>query len=92
MACALLATSANRRASTEPILDGCPCPACAGGLSRAYLHHLLRQRELTGMRLMTLHNLTFVARVMDALRDAVTAGTLARTTAALRDGAAPWDA
>jgi len=82
----------SRRASTEPILDGCPCPACAGGLSRAYLHHLLRQRELTGMRLMTLHNLTFVVRVMDALRDAVTAGTLARTTAALRDGAAPWDA
>jgi len=82
----------RERAATAPILEGCPCPACAGGLSRAYLHHLLRQRELTGMRLMTLHNLTFVARVMDALRDAITTGTLAGTAAALRDGAAPWDA
>ena len=34
--------------SPEPILDGCPCPACAHGYSRAYLHYLLRAHELTG--------------------------------------------
>jgi queuine tRNA-ribosyltransferase len=75
------------RDDVRPVLDGCPCPACAGGLSRAYLRHLVRQRELTGLRLLTLHNLTFVADVMERLRAAVTAGTLAETAGALRSGA-----
>ncbi len=72
------------RDDLEPILAGCSCPACAGGMSRAYLRHLVRQRELTGLRLLTLHNLTFVAGVMDRLRDAVAAGTLGEAAAALR--------
>jgi queuine tRNA-ribosyltransferase len=79
------------RASAEPLLEGCPCPACANGLSRAYLHYLARNRELTGARLLTLHNLTFVARLMADLRDAVLAGRLSETAAALRAGAAPGD-
>lgn len=72
-----------------PIVDGCLCPACAQGFSRGYLRYLLRNRELTGMRLLTLHNLAFVARLMDDLRSAVERGTLSETTAALRAGAAP---
>jgi len=72
-----------------PILDGCPCPACAQGFSRGYLRYLLRNRELTGMRLVTLHNLAFVARLMHDLRSAVQRGTLSQTAAALRAGAAP---
>jgi queuine tRNA-ribosyltransferase len=72
------------RDDLEPILAGCSCPACAGGMSRAYLRHLVRQRELTGLRLLTLHNLTFVAGVMERLRDAVAAGTLGEAAAALR--------
>ena len=39
------------RAADEPILDGCPCPACARGYSRAYLHYLLKARESTAARL-----------------------------------------
>ena len=39
------------RGADEPLLEGCPCPACAAGYSRAYLHYLLRARETTGMRL-----------------------------------------
>ncbi len=80
------------RESQEPMLDGCPCPACSGGYSRAYLHYLLRARELTGARLVTLHNLSFMARVMADLRDAIAAGRLAETAAALRAGAAPGEA
>ena len=80
---------ARWRSSPDPILDGCPCPACAGGFSRAYLHYLLRARELTGLRLVTLHNLTFIARLMEDLRAAVDAGRLASVAAALRGGAAP---
>ncbi len=72
------------RDDLEPILAGCSCPACAGGMSRAYLRHLVRQRELTGLRLLTLHNLTFVAGVMERLRDAVAAGTLGEAAATLR--------
>jgi queuine tRNA-ribosyltransferase len=79
------------RESADPILDGCPCPACTAGYSRAYLHYLLRARELTGARLVTLHNLSFVARVMTDLRGAIAAGRLAETAAALRAGAAPGD-
>ena len=77
------------RDDDEPMMEGCPCPACAAGYSRAYLHHLLRARELTALRLVTLHNLAFIARLMADLRTAIAAGTLAETAAALRDGAAP---
>ena len=75
------------REATEPILDGCPCPACSRGFSRAYLHYLLRARELTGMRLVTLHNLTFVARLMDDLRAAIDGQRLPELAAAMRSGA-----
>jgi len=82
-------TTARWRDSREPILDGCPCPACAGGYPRGYLRYLLKGRELTGQRLVTLHNLAFVARVMADLRAAILAGTLSEVAAALRAGAAP---
>ena len=83
-----LAKGAWRR-SAEPILDGCPCPACAGGYSRAYLHYLLRAGELTGLRLVTLHNLSFIARLMEELRTAIDAGRLPEIAAALRAGQPP---
>jgi queuine tRNA-ribosyltransferase len=77
------------RDSPEPLLEGCPCPACSRGLSRAYLSYLVRAGELTGMRLLTLHNLTFIARLMRDLREAVLRGRLGEVAAALRAGAAP---
>ncbi len=77
------------RESAEPILGDCPCPACAGGYSRAYLHYLLRAGELTAIRLITLHNLSFIARLMEDLRRAIDDGTLSHVAAALRAGAAP---
>jgi queuine tRNA-ribosyltransferase len=64
---------AAHRTSTEPIDEGCPCPACQEH-TRAYLHYLIRAGELTAKRLITLHNLTFMERLMSELRDAVTAG------------------
>jgi queuine tRNA-ribosyltransferase len=79
----------NQRENAEPILDGCPCPACSAGYSRAYLHYLLRAGELTAIRLVTLHNLSFVGRLMADLRRAIEDGTLPETAAALRAGAAP---
>ena len=63
-------TKAGWRESERPLLEGCPCPACAAGFSRAYLSYLARAGELTGTRLLTLHNLAFIARLMRDLRQA----------------------
>ncbi|MFP5362008.1 MAG: tRNA guanosine(34) transglycosylase Tgt [Thermoleophilia bacterium] len=82
-------TGARHKHSREPIMDGCPCPACSAGHSRAYLRYLLKNRELTGVRLLTLHNLAYLARLMAGLRAALAGGTLAVHAAALRDGAPP---
>jgi queuine tRNA-ribosyltransferase len=82
-------TGARWKESEEPIMEGCPCPACGGGHSRGYLRYLLRNRELTAVRLLTLHNLAYVQRLMADLRGAIAAGTLAERAAALRAGAAP---
>ena len=71
------------------MIDGCPCPACEQGLSRAYLHYLLRARELTAVRLVTLHNLVFVAEVVRSLRASIEQGRLAEAAAALRAGDRP---
>jgi queuine tRNA-ribosyltransferase len=77
------------RDSSEPILDGCGCPACSHGFTRAYLHYLLRAHEITALRLVTLHNLTFLARLMEDLRTAIDDGRLPEVAGALRSGAAP---
>ena len=82
-------TTARQRGSREPLMEGCPCPACAIGYERGYLHYMARARELTAMRLLTLHNLAFLARVMTRLREAIIAGELAEAAAALRAGQAP---
>ena len=77
------------RDADEPLLEGCGCPACSRGLSRAYLHYLARGGELTGARLLTVHNLRFIAELMAQLRGAIVAGRLAEVAAQLRAGAAP---
>jgi queuine tRNA-ribosyltransferase len=82
---------ARFKASDEPLLAGCPCPACAEGYTRAYLHYLLKAREHTAMRLLTIHNLAYLQRLMAGLRAAIDAGRLAETAAAVRAGAAPWE-
>jgi queuine tRNA-ribosyltransferase len=79
------------RDADEPLCDGCPCGACAAGYSRAYLHYLFRLREMTGARIVTLHNLAYLRMLMAALRDAIDAGRLAEAVAAARAGAAPWE-
>jgi queuine tRNA-ribosyltransferase len=79
-------TKSGQRDSSEPLLDGCPCPACAKGFSRAYLSYLARAGELTGTRLITLHNLSFIALLMTSLRSAILAGDLDSVASAWRAG------
>jgi len=59
--------------SRDPIARGCPCPACARH-TRGYIHYLVRARELTAVRLLTIHNLTFMALLIRRLRAAIEAG------------------
>src|SRR5262249_15175911 len=80
---------ARWKESDEPLLDGCPCPPCAHGYTRAYLHYLLKAKEQTAMRLLTIHNLAYLQRLMAELRDAIDEGRLAAVAAAVRGGAAP---
>ena len=74
----------------RPLDDTCGCPTCAG-YSRAYLHHLIRAKEILGAMLLTWHNLHYYQELMRALREAVAAGGLATVSAELRDGLAAGD-
>ena len=77
------------RGSREPLLEGCPCPTCSAGFTRGYLHYACRAGEATGPRLLTLHNLSFIARLMARLRRAIEEQRLVEVAAELLDGAAP---
>lgn len=57
----------------RPIEEGCQCPACRS-YSRAYIRHLLKAREMLGMRLCVLHNLYFYNTMMEEIRDAIDSG------------------
>ncbi|KAI0289777.1 tRNA-guanine transglycosylase [Multifurca ochricompacta] len=58
----------------NPIDPTCPCPTCSNGVSRAILHHTATH-ETAAAHAITLHNLTFQARVMGQARDAIMKGT-----------------
>ena len=57
----------------RPIEEGCQCPACRH-YSRAYIRHLLKAKEMLGMRLCVLHNLYFYNTMMEEIRDALDKG------------------
>ncbi|MBR3306802.1 MAG: tRNA guanosine(34) transglycosylase Tgt [Lachnospiraceae bacterium] len=60
----------------RPIEEGCGCPACQR-YSRAYIRHLLKAKEMLGMRLGVLHNLYFYNHLMEEIRDALDEGRFA---------------
>jgi queuine tRNA-ribosyltransferase len=74
-----------------PLVDGCPCPTCAVH-TRAYLHYLTRAEAPTAARLLTLHNLAFLERLVAQAREAIAAGGYDAYRGAVLDGAAPWSA
>ncbi len=58
----------------RPLEEGCGCPACGAGFSRAFVRHLVNQQEISGLRLLTLHNLWFTLRLTAGARDAIIRG------------------
>ena len=65
--------NATNREDERPIEEGCACPTCAK-YSRAYLRHLFVAKEILAMRLLTAHNLHFMAQLMSDLRAAIAEG------------------
>ena len=65
--------NAKYELDSRPIEEGCQCPACRH-YSRAYIRHLLKAKEMLGMRLCVLHNLYFYNTMMEEIRDALDQG------------------
>ncbi len=68
--------NAKYELDSRPIEEGCGCPACQR-YSRAYIRHLLKAKEMLGMRLCVLHNLYFYNTMMEEIRDALDEGRFA---------------
>jgi queuine tRNA-ribosyltransferase len=64
----------SHRADRRPLVEGCSCPGCSG-YDRAYLHHLFSAREMLGLRLVALHNVSFVLNLMHEARAALRSGS-----------------
>ena len=65
--------NAQYEKDARPIEEGCGCPACRS-YSRAYIRHLLKAKEMLGMRLCVLHNLFFYNHLMEQIREAIDEG------------------
>lgn len=57
----------------RPLDETCDCPVCRT-YSRAYIRHLLKAKEMLGLRLMVTHNLYFYNTLMEEIRDAIEKG------------------
>ncbi|HKB51130.1 MAG TPA: tRNA guanosine(34) transglycosylase Tgt [Solirubrobacterales bacterium] len=75
----------------NPIADGCPCPACRHH-DRDYLSYLSRAEELTAVRLLCLHNLTYMDELVTHARTAISAGAFSSYSTSVLSGTAPWQA
>lgn len=77
--------NAQYELDSRPIEEGCQCPACKT-YSRAYIRHLLKAKEMLGMRLCVLHNLYFYNNMMEEIRNALDEGRFAEYKKAKLDG------
>ena len=69
--------NARYAADPRPVEPGCDCYACQN-FSRAYIRHLFKAEEILGLHLASLHNVRFMIRLMEDIRNAILAGTFAQ--------------
>lgn len=74
-----------------PLVEGCPCTACADH-ERDYLNYISKAEELTAVRLLVEHNLTWMELLMRGAREAISTGDFARYSEAILGGSSPWEA
>lgn len=84
----IVAASHKRR--DEPLEEGCDCYTCQT-YSAAYVHHLFRAKELLGFRLATIHNLRFILRLMEEMRQAILEGRFKQYRAEFHGNFTPPD-
>jgi queuine tRNA-ribosyltransferase len=75
----------------NPIVEGCPCPGCRHH-DRDYISYLSRAEELTAVRLICLHNLTYMHQLTTHARSAIASGTFSSYAATVLAGKPPWAA
>ncbi len=80
--------SAGRRG---PLVEGCGCTACSD-YDVDYLNYISRSEELTAVRLLVEHNLSYMEQLMSEARQAISAGRFEAYGEAVLGGASPWDA
>jgi queuine tRNA-ribosyltransferase len=81
-------TKSTYATDDSPIVEGCPCEACSHH-TRAYLHYLARNRDLTGTRLLTLHNLTHMERLLGEARRGIERGGFREYARSVLEGSLP---
>jgi queuine tRNA-ribosyltransferase len=82
---------AGNEGDRNPLVEGCPCPACRRH-DRDYISYLSRAEELTAVRLICLHNLTYMHELTTHARSAIEAGTYSAYSSAILAGSPPWAA
>ena len=75
----------------RPLVEGCPCPACTRH-DRDYVSYLSRAEELTAVRLLVLHNLTYMERLVAGAREAISVGSYSAYASGVLGGSTPWEA
>lgn len=75
----------------SPIEEGCQCPACRK-YSKAYIRHLLKAKEMLGMRLCVMHNLYFYNKMMEEIRDSLDEGCFSKYKKSKLEGMAEYGA
>ena len=81
---------AGHEGDRRPLAEGCPCAACERH-DRDYLSYLSRAEELTAVRLLALHNLSYLERLLAGARDAIAAARYEQFRAEQLAGAPPWE-
>ena len=83
-------TPQERESRARCWTKACACPCCRG-YSRAYLHHVVRTREMVAGMLLTWHNLHYYGEIMAGMRAAIAGSTFAAWEAAFHAGRAEGD-
>lgn len=77
--------------SRDPVVEGCPCATCRDH-DRDYVSYLSRAHELTAVRMLVLHNLTYMKHLVDGARLAIEAECFSEYASRVREGSTPWAA
>lgn len=75
----------------RPIDEQCSCPVCTGGFSRAYIRHLVSQKEILGGELLSMHNIHYLLALMQQARQAIIEHRYAEFVADWNNSEAAWD-